>query len=80
MSEGSNTPVFSNKYLNVYTSLPNLLENRKVYKHKTVIDTLKKSSNLVIVDCDFSTPIEYFEQAQDIYIVQDMDIIFLLDN
>lgn len=82
LNEGINTPITvdKNKNLFVYTSLPGLGENRKNYKHKTVIDTAKKNCNLLIIDCDFTTPIEYFEQASEIYLVQDMDIIKLQET
>ncbi|MBO5179727.1 MAG: hypothetical protein J6B87_05220 [Clostridia bacterium] len=82
LSEGRNTPlsVDKNKRLTVYTSLPGLGENRKNFKHKTIVDTIKKTCNLLIIDCDFTTPIEYFEQASEIYIVQDMDLIKLQET
>ena len=82
LNEGRNTPLPAdkNKNLLVYTSLPGLGENRKNYKHKTIIDTIKRTCNLLIIDCDFTTPIEYFEQASEIYIVQDMDLIKLQET
>ncbi len=82
LNEGRNTPipVDKNRNLLVYTSLPGLGENRKNYKHKTIIDTIKKTCNLLIIDCDFTTPIEYFEQASEVYIVQDMDLIKLQET
>ena len=82
LNEGRNTPITvdKNKRLNVYTTLPGLGENRKNYKHKTIVDTIKKTCNLLIIDCDFTTPIEYFEQASEIYIVQDMDLIKLQET
>ena len=36
--------------------------------------SLKKYS-LVLIDCDFKTPAEYFKLAQEIYLVQSMDIL-----
>ena len=73
-------PVDKNKNLFVYTSLPGVSENRKTFRHKTAIDAAKKSCNLLIIDCDFTTPLEYFEQAAEIYIVQDMDLIKLQET
>ena len=29
----------------------------------------------MLIDCDFDTPMEYFEKAQEIYLVQSMDIL-----
>ena len=81
LSEGVDTSISASKFLHVYTSIPGTLEeNRKNYKHKTLLETVKKSNNLILVDCDFTTPFEYFEQASEIYIVQDLDILKLQET
>ena len=64
------------KYLKVYTTIPgSIADTRRNYKHKSVIEVVKNNCNITIVDADFTTPIDYFEQASEIYIVQDMDIL-----
>ena len=34
-----------------------------------------KKHSLVLIDCDFDTPIQYFEKTQEIYLVQTFDIL-----
>ena len=81
LSEGVDTFIPADKFLRVYTAVPGTLEeNRKNLKHKTLLETVKRNNNLVIVDADFSTPVEYFEQASEIYIVQDLDILKLQET
>ena len=78
LSNNMATPIQVGKYkdLTLYTTIPNgKEENRKAYKHRNVVETAKKNCNLLIIDCDFSTPYEYFEQASEVYIVQDLDLI-----
>ena len=48
----------------------------QVYLYRfSVIDTAKENCNLLIIDCDYTTPIEYLEKAQEIYVVQDLDLL-----
>ena len=77
LSAGNATPVQvgKTKNLTLYTTIPKGREdNRKGYRHRTVLDTVRRNCNLLILDCDFTTPSEYFEQAQEIYFVQDLDL------
>ncbi len=74
LSEGIDSYIPANRNLKIYTSVSSS-DSRKAYKNRAVIDTVKEANNLVIVDADFSTPFEYFEKANEIYIVQDLDII-----
>lgn len=62
-----------NKNLDLFTSLPG--SDRKSYNHLKLIDKLKMDYQVVLVDCDFTTPIEYYKLSREIYIVQDMDIL-----
>lgn len=34
------------------------------------METLVKNHSLILIDCDFNTPIEYFAKAQELYLVQ----------
>lgn len=73
-SQDSYLPV--SKYLKVYTTVPgSVSDSRRGYKHKAIIDIVKNNSNITIVDADFTTPIDYFESASEIYVIQDMDIL-----
>ena len=58
--------------LSIYTSIPG--EERKSYTHSKIIDVVKQNNSVVLVDCDFTTPYDYFRMAQEIYVVQDMDV------
>lgn len=71
-SNGMNEPLVYGK-LRIYTSMPG--EDRKQYNASKLIDTVAQHSNVIFVDCDFSTPADYYRLAQEIYVVQDMDIL-----
>ncbi len=62
-----------NKSLDLFTSIPG--SDRKSYNHLKLMDKLKMDYQVVLVDCDFTTPIEYYKLAREIYIIQDMDIL-----
>lgn len=61
------------KNLTVFTSVPN--QKIDVVDIDAVIANLIKQYSLVLLDCDFKTPNTYFELAQEIYLVQSMDIL-----
>ncbi len=62
-----------NKNLSVFTSLP---EEQNDYSDvETILSTLLKNFSVVLIDCDFDTPMEYFDKAQEIYLVQSMDVL-----
>ena len=71
-SSGKNEPLVYEK-LSIYTAVPG--EDRKSYNPNVLVDTIVKNNNVVLIDADFSTPIDYFRLAQDIYIVQDMNVL-----
>lgn len=60
------------KNLTVYTSLPTL---KKEEDTEAILSNLVKNYSLVLIDCDFNTPLEYFQAAQEVYLVQSMDIL-----
>ncbi len=61
-----------NKNLTVYTSLPTEEEKEN---YEEILKTLVKNYSLVLIDCDFDTNVHYFENSQEIYLVQSMDIL-----
>ena len=69
IAEGINV----NKSLSVYTSLPG--EQQDIQDVNTIISTLVNNHNIILIDCDFDTPYAYFEVAQEIYLIQSMDIL-----
>ena len=62
-----------NKNLTVYTNLPE--KNTEFDDYKNILTTLLENYSLVLMDCDFDTRYEYFDLAQEIYLVQSYDIL-----
>ena len=62
-----------NKNLSVFTSLPE--EQNDYSDAEIILSTLLKNFSVVLIDCDFDTPMEYFDKAQEIYLVQSMDVL-----
>mgnify|MGYP003304810958 CR=1 FL=1 len=71
--EGQARGIEVNNNLSVYTALPG--ENEQIQKVEPILETLLKKHSLVLIDCDFKTPIKYFEYAMEIYLVQTMEIL-----
>ena len=42
---------------------------------KTILSTLVQNESLILIDCDFTTDLGYLANAQEIYLVQSMDIL-----
>ena len=62
-----------NKNLTVFTALPG--EKKQFTNINNIMKTLAERYSLILIDCDFRTPIEYFNLAQEIYLVQSMDVL-----
>ena len=62
-----------NKNLTVYTSVPD--DDSDYSDVNSILGTLINNYSVVLIDCDFDTPIEYFSAAQEIYLVQSMDVL-----
>jgi hypothetical protein len=71
--QGTAEGIKANKNLTVYTSLPT--ETDGIENAGAILQTLLKKHSLVLIDCDFETPVEYFEKTQEIYLVQTYDIL-----
>ena len=61
------------KNLTVYTSLPD--EDIEIQNVSTILETLANKYAVVLIDCDFSTPVEFFEKANELYLIQTQDIL-----
>lgn len=72
LSKGIPEGIKVNKSLTVYTSLPKEEDSKN---YEAILSTLVKNYSLVLIDCDFYSPFEYFENSQEIYLVQSMDIL-----
>ena len=62
-----------NSNLTVYTNIPS--KSDEIKNSHPIMETLVKNHSLVLIDCDFETPIEYFDKAQEIYLIQSMDVL-----
>lgn len=62
-----------NRNLTVYTSLPN--EGDGIENVDKVLETLLKQHSLILIDTDFETPIGYFKQSQETYLIQTLDVL-----
>lgn len=71
-SNGMNEPLVYGK-LSIYTSMPG--EDRKKYNPTQLVSTVMANNTVTLIDCDFSTPIDYYRLAQEIYVVQDMEVL-----
>ena len=71
--KGNTNGIEVNKNLTVYTQLPGK-EYSDVNPEK-VLTTLIGKYDIVLIDTDFNTDMEYFAHAQEIYLVQSMDIL-----
>lgn len=65
--------ISADRYLDVYTALPG--DTLPLEDVEGIISTLVQNYSIVLMDCDFNTPAEYFDASQEIYIVQTMDIL-----
>ena len=71
--QGVTNGIVVNKNLTVYTSLPD--ENEDIYKVDEILETLLKTYSLILIDTDFDSPVGYFKQSQETYLVQTYDIL-----
>lgn len=62
-----------NKNLTVYTSLPNDVDD--ISNSGKILETLLNKHSVILIDCDFETDIGYFADAQEIYLVQSLDVL-----
>ena len=61
------------KNLDVYTALPG--DSVPLEDVDNILSTLVQNYSLVLMDCDFNTPGDYFGATQEIYVVQSLDIL-----
>ena len=73
LKNGEAKGVLVNTNLTVYTTIPRRAED--IYNSHPIVETLLKNHSIVLIDCDFNTPIEYFENSQEIYLIQTMDVL-----
>ncbi|MBQ3415807.1 MAG: hypothetical protein IJH39_10845 [Clostridia bacterium] len=62
-----------NPNLTIYTAMPN--DHVDIQNSGAILKTLVQNYSLVLIDCDFETPADYFRQSQETYLVQSLDIL-----
>ncbi len=62
-----------NKYLTVYTTLPD--RHNEFNNFENILKTLTQNYSLVLMDCDYETNYAYFNLAKEIYLIQSFDIL-----
>ena len=70
---GKSNGIQEHKNLTIYTSPFENDENLSAVE--PIVETLLATHTVVLMDCDFTTPMRYFKYAQEIYLVQSMDIL-----
>ena len=73
LAEGIANGIQVNKNLTVFTSLPD--EQDSISRVDEILETLVKNYSLILIDCDFNTPVGYFKQSLETYLVQSLDIL-----
>ena len=73
LARGVASGISVNRNLTVYTSLPD--DDDKINHVDKILETLLQQHSLILIDTDFETPLRYFEQSQETYLVQSMDIL-----
>lgn len=73
LSEGKLNGLKVENNLTVYTDLPS--EKEYSVKVENILETLLKKYQIVLIDTDFSTNVDYFTYSQRVYLVQTMDML-----
>ena len=73
LREGTIDGIEVNKNLTVYTSLPT--QDAALDDVTGIIKTLLENYTVVLLDCDFDTDVRYFRVAQEMYLVQSLDVL-----
>ena len=60
--------------LSVYVEMPGQ-NSSKINEVGPILENLARNYSATLIDCDFSTPLDYFANAQEIFLVQSMDVL-----
>lgn len=73
LASGEANGIKVNNNLTVYTTVPG--EDKYMQAVDPILETLLKKHSLILIDCDFKTPTDYFKYASEIYIIQTMEVL-----
>lgn len=62
------------KNLSVYVEIPGQNSTR-INEVGPILENLARNHAATLIDCDFSTPLEYFANVQELYLIQSMDVL-----
>ena len=62
-----------NRNLTVFTSLSD--ERNLINNVDDILETLLKNYSLILIDCDFDSPVGYFKNSNETYLVQSLDVL-----
>ena len=73
LEKGIDRGIEVDKNLTIYTEMPG--ETREHKNIDSIISTILEKHDVLLIDTDFNTDYEYFEKSQEIYLVQNMDVL-----
>lgn len=73
LESGTAEGINVDRNLTVYTTVPD--DDKDYSNSEAILSTLVQNESLILIDCDFETDLGYFANAQEIYLVQSMDIL-----
>ena len=73
LAQGVAQGISVNKNFTVYTSLPE--DDDAIVNVDEILQTLLQNHSLILIDTDFDSPVGYFKQSQETYLVQSLDIL-----
>ena len=62
-----------NNCLTIYSGVPSKQE--EITNSYPIMETLLKRHSIILIDCDFETPTDYFDKSQEIYLIQSLDVL-----
>ena len=71
--DGNANGIRINNNLTIYTGVPS--KQDEINDSYAIIETLLKNHSIVLIDCDFETPIDYYDKSQEIYLIQSFDVL-----
>ncbi|MGE5328121.1 MAG: hypothetical protein ACM3KR_01245 [Deltaproteobacteria bacterium] len=75
LADGKDLPLEVNR-TSIYTAIPGQASKENM-DYVKMVELAKSKNSVLLLDCDFDSPLELFKICQNIYIVQDMDILNL---
>jgi len=62
--------------LSIYTGVPRA--DRTKLDCLKVLEMIRRKNSVVLIDCDFTTPVDIFRLVNNVFVIQDMDVLNIL--